>query len=239
MLSLTYMEFITWLVALPTALLLFFFPVPVPTPQEAQIAPSAPVVEVIEIQAENVPSVKSKAISALQKEGIEVKEIKPYIAPIVLPTVPFVGSEVPVTPSQPVQAEPTPAAAPAPAPVPTTLSVTRVDLYSKAFGGNCSQIRFKAVTNKPVSVAFATPETATTTKQVANEATFTYYPQRTNDYQLISFYVEGEPEIKVDLNLNVVGTIKDELGVEKLTDAGDYYVDELGTKISKETGRCL
>lgn len=226
------MEFITWLIALPTAIVLFFFPVPLPSPQEAQIATSSPVVEVIEIPAEKPQITKKEVISALQEAKIPVKEVP---TPIVIPmfTLPVGGTVQ--TPPAAVQTIPEPVT---PIPVATTLSVTRIDQYSKPFGGNCSQLRYKATSNKAVKVSFINPETKETVTQEAG-TTFVYYPQHVNEEQTVMFYVEGESDVRVEFKLGVVGTIKDELGIEKLTDAGAYYTSDNGDKISKETGKCL
>lgn len=227
------MDFITWLIALPTAIILFFFPVPQEAIQAPEIASTTPQAEIIVIDAISTPTVKERVIDALQKEDIQVREIPVIIPPIVIPQVPFpVGGEI-ITPMP----EPEPVVE---VPVPVTLSVARIDLNSKPFGGNCSQLRFTAKVNKTSTIVFINPETKDEVRQVAsNETTFIYYPQHSKEKQVLMFYVDGTPDIRSEIELDIVGTIKDELPADKLTDQGEYWQTENGEKVSKTTGLCL
>lgn len=76
------MNFITWLISLPTAILLFFFPVPV----HEQFLPLNEPLQVIEVKTQpistgNQVTTKEKVVQTLKSAGIETHELPPIQIP--------------------------------------------------------------------------------------------------------------------------------------------------------------
>lgn len=121
------MSFIAWLIALPTALVLFLFPVPQEAQKVPEIASTSPQVQVIGIALPPTPSAKERVTEALGKANIPVYEI-----PVTIPSQP--APAAPVAPGNaiinPMPEEPAPEA---PVAIATAIEATYISprpLYS-------------------------------------------------------------------------------------------------------------